>query len=82
LPVLAQAFDQRIAARFWQARVDHFDHDVDELHGPLHFLAGLVHVTGKPLDCHNILHRHKSFEIDWEQMNTPAVESGDFALRL
>ncbi len=52
LPVLAQALNQWIAACLGQTRVDHFDHDIDELHRPLHFLASLVHVTGKPLYCH------------------------------
>ena len=52
LAVQAQLGDHRIAARFGQARVQHFDDDIDELHRLGRFSARRGHVTGKPLYGH------------------------------
>ena len=57
LAVQAQLLDHRIAAGLRQARIQHFDHQIGDLHGFRRFLAGGVHVAGEPL------YRHAAF---WE----------------
>src|SRR6185503_9521519 len=49
----AQVFDQRIAARVRDTRIQHFDDDIDHLHGLGRFFARHIHVTWKPLDGHS-----------------------------
>jgi hypothetical protein len=43
-----------VAARLWNARIEHFDHDIDALHGLGRFLARRGHMSWEPLDCHRV----------------------------
>src|SRR6185436_5817785 len=52
LPVLAQALDERVAARAGEAGVEDLDHDIDLRHRLGRLLAGGGHVAGKPFDGH------------------------------
>jgi len=47
-----QLGDQRVAARLWQARVQHFYDNIDELHRLGRFSARRGHVTREPLYRH------------------------------
>ena len=48
----AQFLDQRIGAGVRDARIQHFNDDIDDLHRLGGFFARRIHVTGEPLDGH------------------------------